>query len=315
VKARLAVVSALALLAAGCMGGDEESPAVPQGRYVATSRSLTPDVHLFGDSVVARVEVVVDRDHLDPGRVRLKTTFQPYERVGSVRFERRNFDRYTRLRYETTLRCLDAACLAPGVSPGITPAGGKPEARRAERIFLFRPAHVYYDNPRSERPEHLKRVWWPRLETLSRISSSSPALTFALNTPFRTTLVPLPSLSYAVASSLLGAALLVAALLLLALPAWLTWSWLRKRRPPPPAEEPELSPLERALLLVEWARERVDSHERRGALEMLAFELDASGRKALADEARALAWSPAEPSPTAADELVRTVKETDAVAT
>jgi hypothetical protein len=305
--------AAVVILAAACGGDDEDTPAVPQGRYVAASRTLTPSMHLFGDTVRARVDVVVDRDHLDPNRVRLEAEFPPYERVGEIEVERRDYDRYTRLRYDIALRCLGLPCLAGAVSPGITPAGGTPEARRAEKVFRFRPAHVYYEESGEKKARHLKRVWWPRLESLTRISPSEPGLTFALRSPFRTTISSLPGVTYRISPTLLGTALLAGAALLLILPGALTWSWLRGRRGPPPVEEaPELTPLQRAILLVEQARESVDGEDRRKALEVLAVELDASGRDEHAQTARRLAWSPAEPSPDAAGELVETVKETRA---
>jgi hypothetical protein len=313
VKAQLGLAAAaLALLAAGCGGDDEKEPAVPQGRFVAASRTLTPSTHLFGDTVLARVEVIVDRDHLDPDRVRLKAAFPPYELARKMEVERRDYDRYTRLRYDLTIRCLGIACLAGEVSPGVTPAGGAPAPRRAEKVYRFRPAHVYYDEPGKAKARHLKRVWWPRLEALTRISPSEPGLTFALRSPFRTTISSLPGLTYRISPTLLGTALLIGAALLLALPGTFGWSWLRSRRRPPPVEEArELTPLERALLLVEQARESVDGEDRRKAIEVLAVELDASGRAEQADEARRLAWSPTAPSPEAAGALVESVKESN----
>jgi hypothetical protein len=301
--------AALALLAAGCGGDADEEPAVPQGRFVAASRTLTPTTHLFGDTVLARVDVVVDREHLDPDRVRLKATFAPYELAREMDVERRDYERYTRLRFELPIRCLGIACLAGAVSPGVTPAGGTPDPRRAEKVYRFRPAHVYYEEP-GKKPRHLKRVWWPRLEALTRISPSEPGLTFALRTPFRTSISSLPDLTYRVSPTLVATALLAGAALLLVLPGTFAWSWLRSRRRPPPEEPaPELTPLERALLLVEQARESVDGEDRRKALEVLAVELDTARRREHAEEARRLAWSPSEPSPEAAGTLVDSVRQ------
>jgi hypothetical protein len=312
-RAWLAVAAGgLLLLAPGC-GGDDDEPAVPLGRHMAASRMITPSTHLFGDTITARVDVVVDRDHLDPDRVRLAAEFPPYELVRKMQVERRDHDRYTRLRYTITLRCLGRACLAGAVSPGVTPAGGQPPSRRAERIFHFRPAHLYYEEPGEDKPRHLKRVWWPRLEALTRISPSEPGLTFALRTPFRTTISSMPDVTYRISPALLGVGLLLLAALLLVLPGRLTWSWLRSRRQPPPVEEaPELTPLERALVLVEQARESADGEDRRKALEVLAVELDESRRAEHADEARRLAWSLSEPTPEAADDLVESVRKSDA---
>jgi hypothetical protein len=306
------LAAAVALLAPAC-GGDDDEPAVPLGRFIAASRMLTPNTHLFGDTITARVDVVVDRDELDPDRVRLAAAFPPYELVRKMQIERRDHDRYTRLRYTITLRCLGRPCLAGEVSPGVTPAGGQPPSRRAERVFNFRPAHIYYDEPGEDKPRHLKRVWWPRLEALTRISPSEPGLTFALRTPFRTTISSMPDVTYRISPTLLGTGLLVVAALLLALPGRFTWTWLRSRRKPPPVEKPvPLTPLERALVLVEQARESVDGEDRRKALEVLAVELDASRRTDHADEARRLAWSPSEPTPEAAGELVESVRNSDA---
>jgi hypothetical protein len=312
-KARVALAAGLLLLLAPACGGDDDEPAVPLGRHVASSRMITPNTHLFGDTVTARVDVVVDRDHLDPDRVRLAAAFPPYELVRKMQVERRDDDRYSRLRYTITLHCLGRACLAGEVSPGITPAGGQPPSRRAERVFHFRPAHLYYDEPGEERPRHLKRVWWPRLEALTRISPSEPGLTFALRTPFRTTISSMPDVTYRISPTLLGTGLLVLAALLLALPGRFAWTWVRSRRKPPPVEEaPELTPLERALVLVEQARESVDGEDRRRALEVLAVELEASRRAEHAEDARRLAWSPSEPTPEAADDLVESVRKSGA---
>lgn len=306
------VAAAVVLLAPGC-GGEDDEPAVPLGRFIAASRMLTPTTHLFGDTVTARVDVVVDRDELDPDRVRLEAKFPPYELVRTMQVERRDHDRYTRLRYTLTLRCLGRACLAGAVSPGVTPAGGQPPSRRAERLYHFQPSHIYYDEPGEDKPRHLKRVWWPRLEALTRISPSEPGLTFALRTPFRTTISSMPDVTYRISPALLGTGLLLIAALLLALPGRFTWTWLRSRRKPPPVEEaPELTPLERALVLVEQAQESVDGEDRRKALEVLAVELDASRRSEHAEEARRLAWSPSEPTPEAAGELVDSVRTSNA---
>jgi hypothetical protein len=305
VRAWLAFAAALALVAGGCAGDDDDAPAAPQGRFIAATRSMSPPVHLFADHVVVRIEVVVDRDHLDPDRVRLDARFPPYERVGAVDVDRRDFDRFTRLRYGVTLRCLTLNCLPQG-------AASQLESIRPERVRRFKPAHVYYDDPETGRPRHLKRIWWSQLVGLSRIGATDPRFSQQFTTPFQTTLAPLPSLTYRISPSLLAGVLFLAAALLLVLPARLSWSWLRRRRPPPPVEEPERTPLERALALVEWARESVDGEDRRNALEVLAYELDASGRAGQAEAARRLAWSPSAPSPEAAGELVASVKESDA---
>lgn len=297
---RVALLCVFALLAAGC-AREEDSPAVPLGRYVAVNRSLEPKAGFFGEPVVARVEIVVDRRKLNPARIRLKPRTFPYRPATAVDVERRDFARYTRLRYQVTLRCLYYACLPKRVDvPGIP--------YRDQRVTRFRAWHVYYDDPATKKTRHLARVWWPKRETVSNLDLSDVRVA-SPDTPGRVTLTPLPELGYRISPPLLAALLLFAAALLLAYPARLALRWHASRRPPPPEPPPPLPPLEQALLLVERARDRVDGDDRRKALEALAFELDADGREELAGSARRLAWSRGSPSPEAADKLVGTVRD------
>ena len=304
---RRLAVAALAVVAAGC-GGGGEGAAPPPGRFVATSRSLTPNVHLFAEPVVARLDVVVDRRHVDPDRVRVRAQFLPYELIESVGQAREDFARFTRLTYEYRLRCLEHECIP---TQHATELGEQESGRPERRAFRFKPARVVYDDPESGKVRQLRRVWWPPLESTSRINESdlfTPEFSPQFQSQWRATVAPLPEPTYRVAPALLAAAFGAGALALLALPGTLLVRRIRSRRPPPPEPEPELPPLERALLLVEWTRGREDGEDRRKALELLAFELDGLGRGDEARAARLLAWSPASPSPEAADELVAEVR-------
>ncbi|MEX2210669.1 MAG: hypothetical protein WD689_02760 [Gaiellaceae bacterium] len=296
---RRALLVATALLAAGCGGGDD-SPAVPEGRYLAVSRSFAPKAGFFAEPVVAQVEIVVDRRHLDPGRIRVEPRTFPYRPFTELSAERRDFARYTRLRFEVSLRCLYYACL-----PTHLDIPGAPY--RDQRVTRLKAWHVYYDDPETGKPRHLARLWWPKLEAVSNLDLTDVQVTFQAN-PGRVTLTPLPEVTYRFSPPLLASLLLLAALLLLVYPALLVRRWQLRRRPPPPAPEPPPPPLERALRLVEWARDRVDGEDRRQALEELAFQLDATGKGALADRARRLAWGAPSPSPQAAGELVEAVR-------
>jgi hypothetical protein len=299
----LAALALVGLLAGGC-AGDEQPVDLPLGRQVSATATLDPSVHLFAEPVVARLEVVVDRDHLDPARVRTRTRFLPYDVERVVR-EREDRGRFTLLRYEYTLRCLRIACI-PEVLPS---AAGEAESGRGERRAFDLPgARVLYAETTGE-ARSLRVARWPELVSVSRIKASDvPSFGFV----FKTSVTPLPEPDYRVSPTLLGAGLIVGALFLLALPAVLVAGWLRTRRPTPVvADEPELTPLERALRLVEWARERENGAERREALEVLAVELDAAASSELAKSARALAWSPASPSPDEAGRLVVSVRKSD----
>jgi hypothetical protein len=300
---RVVVLSAsIAALATGC-GGTDESRDLPLGREISAKATLTPTVHLFAEPVVARLEVVVDRDHVDPARLRPRARFEPYD-VEDVARESEERGRFTVLRYEYTLRCLRIACI-PEV---LQSAAGEAESGRGERLaFGLEPVQVLYQEADGE-TRALTRAPWPELVSVSRIKQSDvPSFGFV----FKTSVAPLPEPDYRVSPALLGVGLIAGALALLVLPGALAQGWVRGRRPPPPPveDEPELSPLERALRLVEWAREREDATERRQALEVLAVELEALDNRDPANSARALAWSAPPPSSAAAAELVSSLED------
>jgi hypothetical protein len=296
----LAPLAMVVLLAAGCGGGEEAAGDLPLGKQISAKASANPTVHLFAEPVVAELEVVVDRDHLDPARVEVETEFLPYDVKQSAR-SREDRGRFTVLSYEYLLRCLRIACIPP-----ILPSdAGEAESGRGERHAMRLPAaQVRYDDPDGE-ARTLTKAAWPELVSVSRIKQSDvPSFGFV----FKTSVTPLPEPDYRVSPTLLGAGLLAGALALLAVPATLIVVSLRRRRPPPPAPERELTPLERAVRLVEWSQAREDGAERREALELLASELEAVERPALAENARALAWSPVSPSEDASARLLEEVK-------
>ena len=167
-------------------------------------------------------------------------------------------------------------------------------------------ARVLYEGD-GGKTEVLQQAAWPEVVSVSRLKQSDvPQFDRFI---FKTGVTPLAEPDYRVSPTVLGLGLLAAALALLALPTVLVVRWLSARRPVPVAEEePEVTPLERALRLVEWANEQADGTERREALEHLAVELEAYERAELARSARTLAWSPASPSPEGAGELVSDVR-------
>ena len=308
------LAAALVLLAAGCGG---ETRPLPEGRALSASWSIAPPVALFGDQVRARVDLLVDRDELDPDRIQVDPDFTPFERVGDPAVSRRDLGGFTYLRYEYTVRCITLGCIKllgggpqpiqpGGIPPPTTGSGGFGE-RKTVRL---KPAAIAYEEEDGKK-RVLRRVYWADVQSVSRLNLADTAIT-GIGFPFRASVQPLPEATFRIPPPLLGAALLVAAAALLAFPALVVGRALR-REPPPVVEEsgPELTPLERALALVEWARDRPDGTDRRKALEVLAGELEVVGRQGLADEARALAWPAASPSPEAAGRLVETVREAD----
>jgi len=310
------VAVAALLVGAGCGGDDEARPLIAAGKTAVVRGELVPDVHTFGDAVVARVEVVLDRAKVDPDDVRVSTNFDPYEKVGATRVDRDDLGGFTTLRYTTTLRCLSQLCIPrtvrgqttvsqiPGVPP-ILPG----QARDEKAKYQFEPATVVAEAGRKDTT--LGRVVWPPLRSLSRINWYDSNVV-GQGFPFVADVTPVSEPDYRISPTVLGLGLLAGALALLAIPGFLLWD--RRRRNVASAVEPgtALNPLERALRLVEWASGRPSVDERREALEALAYELDADERAA---RARERGWSPPAPEPAEMTKLVASVREDSDAAT
>jgi hypothetical protein len=308
---RLAALSALLVLAAAGCGGGADVPALQEGRFLAASESITPRVQLFAEPVLARVDVIVDRERFDPDRIRLAGKFEPYEREGAIVRTRSDDGRFTHLRFDVTLRCLTYDCLpevgggppeplAGGIPPPVESQNGGFGERKSVDLEASR---ILYDDP-AGKPKVLRNIHWPAVQSVSRLNFAETQVT-GIGFPFEASVLPLPELSYRVPPPVLGAGLLLGALALLLLPAALVVRAVRRKEPEAEEQAPELTPLEKALALVTWARERA-VEERREALEALAVELDDDE---LVAETRRLAWSPVTPTPAAMDELVETVRE------
>lgn len=303
---------ALVVLAAGC-GGDDSKPLIAASKTAVVRGEIVPDVHLFGEPVVAQVDVILNREKVDPADVRLKTNFEPYEPVGETREERRDIGDFTIVRYTTRLNCLSQFCIpktAAGETtvsqlPGLPPF--LPGQQRDEKLkFEFPPALLVADAERKERT--LGRVVWSPVRSLSRINWDDSSVV-GQGFPFVATVTPLPEPAYRVSPTLLGLALLALALALLAIPMWLVWNGRRRSAAPETETGPPLSPLERALRLVEWASRRPSVDERREALEALAFELGHERAGDSADRVRRQGWSPPSPEPEGMTSLVAAIRE------
>jgi hypothetical protein len=284
------------------------SAALPDGRAIALSTSLSPDVHLFAEPVEARVRVIVDATRFDPDRVSVKTSFAPYEPVGTLERSRRTIGDIVELELVTTLRCLQADCLAPRYATVL----GEQEGGRPERFtFRFAPAEVLFERANG-RTELLLQRPFPALEVVSRVNTAQleavdpladPGLVDPSAASAYTASVEPPAITYRVSPRAVAGIALGLAACLLVFPAWLVGRavlarWRAGRVPR------ALSPADRALLLVEWANQQQDGVEdRRRALEALADVLDVSGGEPLAEATRTVAWEEEVPDPTRAREL------------
>jgi hypothetical protein len=273
---RLLGAGALAAVALGAGSASAQGPAVK------ATATLTPRAVLFGDTVTARVDATVDRGRVDPGRLRLRGSFAPYEADGPVVTRVRGDD----VRLIVRLSCWTTACLTG------------PKRHR----LLFPPATLDYGTGSL-------RIHWPALERYSRLDPIDLASSDPRNVaPWRGDATATPRVSYAIAPGLLFGLLLGASVVLFATAAVLgvrlvpRWRFSLGRR------RAEASPLERALLVLEaaWARGAADQ---RKALELLAAELESQGEPPLAGQARELAWSQTAPEPDAAQTLAASVRE------
>jgi hypothetical protein len=313
-----AVALGLCVLAlAGC-GGNETKPLLASSKTAVVRGTLTPDVHLFAEPVVARIDVILRRSEVDPEDVHVKTDFAPYESVGATAVVREDIGDFTHLRYTTTLRCLGPDCIPRTVhgSQIIVPQTSElplfPETQQRDekRTYEFPPATVTIGAASAAKT--LGRVVWPPLRSLSRINWDDPSIV-GQGFPFASEVTPLPKPTYRISPTGFGLGLLAAALLLLAVPTWFVVRRLRRRVTTRVDPAHALTPLERALALVEWASRRPSVEERREALEVLAQELDSDDPDGKATLVRAQGWSPPTPATEDMTALVRSVREDDAL--
>ena len=270
-------VAAVTIVAAGWAGAP--ASAAPEAP-VDVKTTLTPQILLFGDTLTARVDVVVDNGHVDPESVRVRTDFSPWEVVTPVQRDLDDGGATTLVRTTFQLRCLTSPCVPP----------------RDTAPLDFTPAVVNYAGGRLD-------VSWPRLVVHSRIPDRGAPVTTAgggqrggPQFPWTADLLNLPKISYRAAPGILFPLLLALGAVFALGGAVLGYRALPPRRPAPeplppaPPPEPALPPLELALLLLEQPPVENGTADRRRALELVADGLaDRDARLALS--ARRLAWS------------------------
>ena len=242
---------------------------------------LTPEQHLFGDAVHARVELIVDTKRVDPDSVEIGANFDPYGELRPVEVTRSADGAITKLRYDYVLGCLVSRCLPRGT--------GRVEIGGVAVNYLRR----------GESEPSAATVEWVPIRAAGRIDPNELE-----QAALRSDLRDLPSASYRVSPRTVelialvlavlfavGAAVLILRLLPLdRLATRLGARFVDKR-----------SPLEQALALVRESAGSGSPEEERRALERLAVELRRTRNPALAGDASRLAWS--QPVPAGIDPL------------
>jgi hypothetical protein len=281
--AAVAGISALVVVLAVGNGGSKQQ-AAPHSVAVDAASALSAQTVLFGDTVVARIDVTIDKRRVDPARVRIGDNFSPWRPASPPVVRRRDSGHVSYLSYTAVLRCTTNACV---------PDTGT-------KRLQFRNATVSFPAVKigGTRTSQLQ-VPWPALEVHSRLDPVELAGLDPRDVPpWRGDLTALPAAGYDVNPGLLFWLALGGGIVLIAGGSFAAWRLLPRRRAPvePAAPvSPVLTPLERALLLLEAARTRGITAEQRKALELVAAELASSGEAPLSATARRLAWS--EPSP------------------
>lgn len=282
-----AVAGALALLfvlrARGDEGAAARAAAGVEMAAVEADATVSPSAALFGDTVLAHVDVLLDKRRVDPDSVRVRATFAPFEIVGPPRRLRRDAGSSAYLRRTFVLRCLSGTCVPSGES-------ARYEFPRARIAFTKRTE----DAPSTSSIS----TFMPSVRIYSRFTAATAGAERG-SAPWVVDLLSLPAASYRIAPGRLTALLLAAATLAALGGVFLGYRAWPPRVPAKPEPEPEvppaspLSPLEQALVLLEQSIRTEGAADQRRALELVAEELELAdwGDRDLARRARALAWS------------------------
>jgi len=289
-----AVVAAVLLLGGGSSG--RPAPLGPEG--VAASGTVTRGA-LFGDQVEATVDALVDTHRIDGGSVQVAASFVPYVPVAQPRTTIERIGPLERLQWRVRLDCLTAACLPPN------------PIREGRKLVLFHPARLRF-RTRAGATRSVT-VQWPTLELASRFTPFELIWLNPFSTPPFHATAALTRPTYRVSPTIVEASAAGAGGLLIFLGAALALQVAVRPAPKrireiDPRVFAAMTPLERAVLVLELARRRGGVGERRKALERAAQELRVHGDDELGESARALAWSNASPTPDDVDGLAAAVR-------
>jgi hypothetical protein len=283
--AGVAVVVVVGAIALG--GGAPRSETAREAKLRATVRTeLVPRAHRFGELVRARAELLVPKSEIDLDTVKVSGSFDPYLTVGPTRRAIEDLGSAYRVRFTVDLQCLSRDCLPEPQS--------KEFALEDVRVTWATPAPLAerFKNPRLYARQALGT--WPTLTVGTALTPVDMQ-----EGRWRSSLATLPRPGTRTSSDWLSVLLLGAAVALVAAAAVLAYRWLRdalaRRDAARVKQERELTPLERAVALLQGTNGDGDPERRRMALERLAWELRRTDAPDLAADAERLAWSESEP--------------------
>lgn len=283
----LAVAAALVLAvpAAARLPVYENGSSVGEGLPFKAYATINPTVHLFGDSITAKIAIVADTKLVDPARLQVTAQFAPYTQTKAPTILRVRIGRFAQLTWTWTLECLTSPCV-----PRVPPSD-------KFHVFTFHPARITYLQI-NRKPAYAISASWPPVEVLSQVSPGVVAFlqkTNQLN--WRLGMTPVAAPTYRLSPSLLlWLAIGVAGVFgLLAL--GFAWRWYLVVRPRRAAALPydPATTLDRALAVLRYAHQHGDETLQRKAFERVAGELGVERADELTLIARELAWSPRTP--------------------
>ena len=285
--AAAALLGALVVVLVGWQrggGGRRRSPSAEPLPEIEADVVVAPREVLFGDTVQARFEIVLDKERVDPESVRVAADFSPWEIVGRSATRRQDDGdvavspndlraqvRHGHVRPVGTVGPLRLSA-RPNRVRRSSRSANRGELDRASTAADSRVLALRGRAPgtpiRSRRRGVPTSCRFPPCRTVSRRASCSPCCSAARRSRRSRGSRSPTSPGHA------------------ALPA-------PPPEPPPPPPVPVLSPLEQALVLLEHSIRTNGAAAQRRALEQVAEQLELSdwGDPKLAREARVLAWS------------------------
>jgi len=301
-RALIAAAAALALAApaAARLPVFESGSAVGEGLPLKAYATISPTVHLFGDSITAKVAIVADTKLVDPARLQVTTDFTPYVQIKAPTVLQVRIGRFAQETWTWTLQCLTSPCV-----PRLPPSD-------KFHVFRFHPARVTYLQV-NRKPAYAIRASWPPVEVLSQVSPGVQAFlqkTSRLN--WRLGMTPVAAPTYRLSPSLLlWLAIGVAGVFGLSA-LWLASRWylvVRPRRETALPYDPATT-LDRALAVLRYAHEHGDETLQRKAFERVAGELGVERADELTLVARELAWSQRTPEDEEVEEFAEQARGT-----
>ena len=276
----LACALAAAAPAAAALPVHASGSSVGEGVPLKAYASITPTVHLFGDLLTAKLAIVADTKWVDANRLRVRTSFTPYETARPPQVLRLASGRFEQITYTWSLRCIASQCV--------------PRTPPSDRfhVFHFTRARIDYLTA-AGRPAYGIDAYWPPVEVLSQVSPGVAAfLRRTHHVNWRVGLAPVAAPTYRNSPTLLLWLALAASALFAATGVLLAGRWALGLRPARVVEAPpEATQLERAIAVLRYAHETGDETLQRKALERVADELGVERADQLAFVARELAWS------------------------